>query len=185
MESSTESRALMRVRVFLDFDGVLNPEGRPPCDLLADWRAATVNGVAISWSPTLAARLGRLADHADVLWLTTWARNAQIHLTPLLGLPSFELAGVDHFETPWRWWKLDVVTELWNTDPRPFVWIDDDLTLFDEASDWVRGLGHERALAIAPDPSVGLTPDHLDTIDRFVAAHRNSPDAGPAASVPG
>jgi hypothetical protein len=108
-----------------------------------------------------------------VLWLTTWAERAQLHLEPLLGLPELALAGPAPSDVPWRWWKHDVVEAFWNEDARPFVWIDDDLPLFTEADDWVRGLPRDLVLAIAPDPVVGLTLEHLDEVHRFVASHED------------
>jgi HAD domain in Swiss Army Knife RNA repair proteins len=166
----------MRVRVFLDFDGVLNPETRPPLGAFADWCASIVEGVPVVWSPTVARSISQLADHAEVLWLTTWEQDAQMHLGPLMGLPRFELAGTDDSDAPWRWWKHDVVTALWQTDPRPFVWIDDDLAVFTEAFEWVQGLPPDNGLAVVPDPSVGLTPEHLAIIERFIAFHERTPD---------
>lgn len=161
----------MRARVFLDVDGVLNPETTRPPGPLTDWCTSTVDGVTIVWSPMVAHSVGQLAGRAEVLWLTTWADRAQIHLEPLMGLPRLELAGRDDLDTPWRWWKHDVVTALWENDRRPFVWIDDDLPLFDDALDWVTSLAPGQALAIAPDPAAGLTLEHLDLIRRFVASH--------------
>jgi hypothetical protein len=133
-----------------------------------------VDGVTIRWSPTVAQFIGQLAGRAEVLWLTTWEDDAQVHLEPLMGLPRLELAGRDSQEAPWRWWKHDVVTALWEADPRPFVWIDDHLAFFDDALDWVKGLPADRALPIVPDASAGLTPEHLDVIERFVASHENT-----------
>jgi hypothetical protein len=164
----------MRVRVFLDFDGVLNPEVKPPSGPLTDWCESVVDGVSVMWSPTVAGRVAALAARSEVLWLTTWGQDAQVHLAKLMQLPRFELAGTDKGDAPWRWWKHDVVTAFWDNDPRPFVWIDDDLTLFDEASDWMGSLPPEQALAIAPNPEVGLTPNHLDTIDRFVTSYEHT-----------
>jgi HAD domain in Swiss Army Knife RNA repair proteins len=161
----------MRTRVFLDVDGVLNPETKRPPGPFTDWRISNLDGVTITWSPTVAHFIGQLAYRAEVLWLTTWADAAQIHLEPLMGLPRLELAGSCDPDTPWRWWKHDVVTALWETDLRSFVWIDDDLPLFTEALDWLKGLPVGQALAIAPDPGAGLAPEHLDMIDRFVALH--------------
>lgn len=168
----------MRTRVFLDFDGVLNPETKQPPGPIADWQVSTVVGVTITWSPTVARFFGQLAGRAEVLWLTTWGEDAQIHLEPLMGLPRLGLAGKDELDAPWRWWKHDVVSTLWETDRRSFVWIDDDLPVFSEALDWVIGLPGDQALAIAPDPAAGLTPEHLTRIDRFVELHeRRSNDA--------
>jgi HAD domain in Swiss Army Knife RNA repair proteins len=161
----------MRARVFLDFDGVLNPETRPPPGPFTDWMTAHVDRMTITWSPTVACFISQLAKHAEVLWLTSWAEDAQIHLEPLMGLPRLELAGTDEFEAPWRWWKHDVVMGLWENDHRPFVWIDDDLALFDDTLEWVSALSSDHALAIAPDPSIGLTPSDLDRIDHFIAGH--------------
>jgi hypothetical protein len=44
----------MSARVFLDVDGVLNPEARNPPGPLVDWCTSNVDGVTIRWSPTVA-----------------------------------------------------------------------------------------------------------------------------------
>ena len=164
----------MSARVFLDVDGVLNPEARNPPDPLVDWCTSNVDGVTIRWSPTVARFIAQQASRADVMWLTTWDEGALAHLEPLMGLPRFELAGRDTLDVPLRWWKHDVVAALWEAEPLPFVWIDDDLALFDDALDWVVGLPGDQALPIVPDPSAGLTPEHLDVIERFIALHETT-----------
>jgi hypothetical protein len=164
----------MSTRVFLDVDGVLNPETRKPPGPLTDWCTSSVDGVTIRWSPTVAQFISQLAIRAEVMWLTTWEEGAQVHLEPLMGLPRLELAGRDTLDAPWRWWKQDVVTALWEADPRPFVWIDDDLALFDDALDWLTDLPSDRVLPIIPDPTIGLTPAHLDVIDQFVTTHQDT-----------
>src|SRR5947209_1391801 len=120
----------MSARVFLDVDGVLNPEAPNPPGLLVDWATSNVDGVKIRWSPTVARFIGQLASRADVMWLTTWQEGALVHLESLMGLPRFELAGRHTLEVPSRWWKHEVVAALWQAEPLPFVWIDDDLALF-------------------------------------------------------
>lgn len=77
-------RVGMRARVFLDFDGVLNPEAKLPPGPFTDWCTGKVDGVTVKWSPTVALAIGRLATRAEVLCLTTWEEDAQIHLEPLI-----------------------------------------------------------------------------------------------------
>lgn len=174
----------MSASVFLDVDGVLNPEARSPPGPLVDWCTSNVDGVTIRWSPTVAQFIGQLASRADVMWLTTWEERALIHLERLMGLPRLELAGRDSLDVPRCWWKHDVVAALWEAEPMPFVWIDDDLALFDDALDWVVGLPSDLALPIVPDPSAGLIPEHLDVIDRFVELHENTGQRRPRDPQP-
>jgi hypothetical protein len=59
-------------------------------------------------------------------------------------------------------------------DPRPFVWLDDDIDFFqDEAvtpREWAASLSTP-SLLIAPDSDAGLQPHQLDAVEEFVRRH--------------
>jgi len=59
-------------------------------------------------------------------------------------------------------------------DPRPFVWIDDDLDFFRDgpvtAREWAASLPLP-ILLIAPQGETGLLPQQLDAVEDFVRRH--------------
>jgi hypothetical protein len=65
-------------------------------------------------------------------------------------------------------------------DPRPFVWLDDDIDfLRDEAvspREWADGISVP-SLLIAPDPRTGLLPRQLDAVEEFVRQHGGDAEA--------
>jgi hypothetical protein len=59
-------------------------------------------------------------------------------------------------------------------DPRPFVWIDDDIDYFRDgamsAREWTAGLALP-SLLIAPESGTGLLPRQLGAVEDFVRGH--------------
>jgi HAD domain in Swiss Army Knife RNA repair proteins len=160
-------------RLLLDVDGVLNAWPFVAQDRENPWndyQNARVMGFPIWWSPTMVKRLLAVSTRVEVLWLTTWERDAQIKLAPALGLPRWELAGDRDLwpEGPDGWWKLDVARDLYERDPTPFIWIDDDYAFDDLAVRWIKSLPPGVAMAISPDSNYGITDAHLDLIEAFV-----------------
>lgn len=169
---------MTRCRILLDVDGVLNAVTRAPGDHWDDWRVEKCMGFPITHSPAVGARLLALAERPEVelIWLTTWEHNANDWIGPLFGWPSFRvLDRHDLIESPTGlivstqgWWKLDEAQALWEDDPVPFVWIDDDLGIGDDgATDWIHSLDGA-AIGVRPDSERGLTPNLLDVIEEFV-----------------
>jgi len=112
------------------------------------------------------------AAGVEVMWLTTWGTSANGDVCDLLGLPQFPVAGtvLDGHDPEW-WWKLQVAARLYARDPKPFVWIDDDLRRCPDAVDWAYGLPEGDCLLVSPDTADGLIPTQLEEIRAFVAAH--------------
>lgn len=173
----------------LDVDGVVNAAGfRPDTGTWPRWRTgqAVAGGLRwpIMWAPPVAEGIRRVHDSglADVVWLTTWLEDANASLAPLLGLPRLPVlprpdvaARSPHgflgrrSATAARWWKLAAAQRALDPQPRrPFVWTDDDLDLQDDARTWAQQRPGP-SLLLAPDTAVGLTPDHLETIEQFCA----------------
>lgn len=125
-------------------------------------------------SPTMGARLAGLG--ADISWATTWEHRADSAIAPRCGLPrglpflTMPCDATDH----WAGWKFDAVRRSVEFDPRPFVWLDDDIDRFVACSmtarAWAAGLSIP-SLLIAPDPRSGLLPEHIDEIEDFLSRH--------------
>ena len=65
-------------------------------------------------------------------------------------------------------------------DPRPFVWIDDDIDFLRDQGltprEWADGVSVP-SLLIAPDTRTGLLPRQLDAVEEFLRRHRGDPEA--------
>lgn len=152
----------------LDVDGVLNAT-RP------GWGAAPRNGTAyggghpyqVRWAPALITRIRALRDSVTLRWCTTWCADAD-QIERLFTLPRLERAWTDpisHTEAPAA--KLAAARTVLAQGHR-LIWTDDDAVptsgpIHDEL------VATGRALLIAPLPTRGLQPDHLDTIETFLS----------------
>jgi hypothetical protein len=160
-----------RVRLLLDVDGVLNAlsDSDSP-GMWTDWRFDMVNGFAITWSPTVARFIRTLSGQGvDVQWLTTWGHKANDFLCAVLDLPQFPVVGEYGYDSGPSWWKLGPAQALYQLDPVPFVWIDDDLGYDFEAVEWLATLPADSHLAVTPDSFTGLDSAHVDRISAFVS----------------
>ncbi len=166
----------------LDVDGVLNAVTlEPDRSVWPRWTTGTAqtNGRSypITFSPDVMAGIRDLHRRGlvEIRWLTTWSRDANRDLRRLLELPEFPVVGRPGGSAVW--WKLPLAQEV-GREGRPLIWTDDELGYSAEAMDWLNGL-EQPALAIAPQPAVGLRREHLDTITGFLTADgRAAPDGG-------
>jgi hypothetical protein len=177
-------------------DGVLNAVTSEPGPHWKDWRSdrafysAEQRGFAVTWAAEVVAFLHEMHDQGvEVIWLTTWGKDAVEIIAPLLGLPlDWAVAGEVPQDADPEWWKLPLAKALWEKDGKPFVWIDDDLIYAPEADDWLASLpGDTRYLAIAPNWEEGITPAHVEQVRAFVAdfvanGAENMPQNIPAGS---
>ena len=131
-------------------------------------------------SPTMGARIAQLA--VNIHWATTWEHRADSAIAPLCGLPRGlpVLSPLDEDEEWHRDWKFVAVRRSVQRDPRPFVWIDDDVDLFLDKGltprEWAASLATPNLL-IAPDSANGVVPRELDAVEDFVRRHRPQPEA--------
>ena len=175
-----------RPYVFLDVDGVLNvlekdlgrhvemfddfAEHVVPFDTVSGYRRS----VTVWLSPSMAARVAGLA--ADIQWVTTWEHRAGSTIAPRCGLPrDLPVLARDLRGEEWDLdWKFDAVRKAVEEDPRPFVWIDDDIDFLQDGSLTPRAWAHSLALPnllIAPEAGTGLIARQLDLVDEFLRQH--------------
>lgn len=158
--------------IYLDFDGVLNP-AYPTSSEWDDWESTTVDipksgGLVlrfrINTSKKLAAALEGVCP--DITWLTTWNQDGLVNTTldPLLGWSPKPRLGYMEHDVDGKWWKWG--TLLKEDLPEKWVWIDDDLTDAPDACDWAAKNG---GFTIAPNPMVGLTVEHLNLVEEWLA----------------
>jgi len=177
---STQSE---RPHLFLDVDGVLNAfelslssEAEPFDDFDVhevefEFEVGHPRTFVVCLSPAIGARLARLA--VDIQWVTTWEHRADSTIAPLCGLPS-GLPVLTPRDEAEEWdldWKFLEVRRAVERDPRPFVWIDDDLDFFQDgqlsAREWATS-SPLPSLLIAPAGETGLLPQQLDAVEHFV-----------------
>ena len=160
---------MTRPVLLIDVDGVLNPEGsRRTIGRREDvrFRKYSLGGFRVFLSRDHGAWLAGLADRYDLAWCTTWEHDANRLVSPLVGLPR----------------DLPVVTFDWSVSARklPFVdawlagrpalWIDDDI---DETElGWAarRSADGIPTRILVPDPTTGLTPEHVAEAAAFAAS---------------
>jgi hypothetical protein len=144
----------------VDVDGVISLFGfedfsNPPGEV------KLIDGFAHCIADGVGRRLGRLAEHYELVWATGWEDRANDHLPSLLGLPgelpvlTFDGAarfGVAH-------WKLNALTEYGRG--RPLAWIDDSIDA--DCERWAADRP-EPTLLVPVESHVGLTDAHTDAL---------------------
>jgi hypothetical protein len=158
--------------VLLDVDGVVNavPWGdKKVHDGFNDFCQTICAGFRITYSPKMGERLAAL--DADIVWLTTWEQDdmANAWIAPLFGWdPLPILHASDEWYRP-GWWKSSILEKFIRNDPRPFVWLDDDLSSEERRGgiDWVKDV-NVPYLLISPQTANGLQPEHLDRVEEFI-----------------
>ncbi len=185
----TESLSLRRSilpYLFLDVDGVLNVFEKDlgaDAEMFDDFDLHNVDfdvvagyhrSVAVWLSPAMGARIAQLA--VDTHWVTTWEHRANSAIAPLCGLAR-DLPVLTHGDHDEEWdldWKFIAVRKVVEQDPRPFVWIDDDIDFLRDDGltprEWADGISVP-SLLIAPDTRTGLLPRQLDAVEEFLRQH--------------
>ena len=144
-----------RPLVLIDVDGVLNPLVRhsPGPGWLE--RILLVQGslFLVHLNPAHGPALLSLAAEtgAELAWGTTWEEDANLQISPLIGLPELPVAPANS-----GCHKADGIVP-W-TRGRPFVWLDDAPEAAEEAG---RLAGAQAHLVVAVDPDIGLADRHL------------------------
>jgi hypothetical protein len=181
-EKPAERTARPKVRLYLDFDGVINvphPERVWP-------HSAYSVGVAygepvllpkdntrfdLLWADDLIADLSAL--NVELVWATTWTESAPTVLADQLGIGLgarflTPLDGVLRYPT--IDWKHEAVWADQEESPCPFIWVDDEI------DSRARNIGMPSSpsatLLINPYPEVGLTPDHIRQMQDFITEQK-------------
>jgi hypothetical protein len=180
----------VRPHLFLDVDGVINAfeffPGREFAgfddfdahQVVFEREDGTSRDFIVFLSPAMGSRLAGLS--VDISWVTTWEHRADTHIAPLCGLPRGlpVLSRPDDADDPWGGWKFHEVRRAVQQNPRPFVWVDDDIDSFRTgtmtARLWAASISTPNLL-VALDPSAGLLPEQLDLIETFLAQHGGPP----------
>jgi hypothetical protein len=160
----------VRPVAFYDLDGVVSPiagahMAAPLPKTWSSWRRLRM-GMPVFVAPECIARIAALP--AERIWCSTWqglvdgdgGLSAQLGWS---GMPWLQLPPGD------RPWDKRQAIEGWFAEHgiRPFIWVDDDRRLDLSGRPWARRL-LVPSLLIRPRKDVGLTPDHLTAMERWV-----------------
>ncbi|SEO85887.1 hypothetical protein SAMN05216267_10487 [Actinacidiphila rubida] len=162
--------------LFLDVDGPLIPFGAaagelpggryPTYESPAAPELEAVHPLLARIDPALGPRL--LALPCELVWATTWEYDANLLITPLLGLPELPVVcwpDLSDEQIPLGLhWKTRTLLG-WSAG-RPFVWVDDEITATDRA--WVAARHPARALLHRVDPRHGLTDRDFAVLEAWL-----------------
>lgn len=146
-------------RLFLDVDGVINAQMPYGWGRLSKGHA---QGYRITWAPRMIDALASLP--LDLTWCTTWTDKAASDIGGLIGWG--QEAGYIPSADEWSYsidWKFPAVIRE-HVEGQRFVWIDDEID--GEMAVWAENVG---GLAIRTNPLTGITPQHIERIERYLA----------------
>jgi hypothetical protein len=177
-ESAT---ALQRKPILLvDIDGVISLFGFP-ADRRPSGGFVVVDGIAHFLSGAAGPTLLDLGHTFDLVWCSGWEEKANEYLPHALRLagPLPHLCFAGSPETSRTHWKLDAIDEHAGSD-RALAWIDDGFN--DACHEWAAARPGP-TLLVPTEPPVGLTPEQVETLERWARAqadratvvHRPSP----------
>ncbi|MFJ7272060.1 hypothetical protein ACIQV3_36450 [Streptomyces sp. NPDC099050] len=162
-----------RPLLFLDVDGPLIPFGSPHGHSVhAAPGTADPSGchpLLARADPALGPRLAALP--CELVWATTWGEDANLCLSPRLGLPALPVVewpepsatdgrGAVHWKTG------GLVTRAAG---RAFAWVDDEIGDADRR--WVSGHHPGPALLHRVDPRIGLGNADFTVLEAWLRAH--------------
>lgn len=154
--------------LLLDVDGPLNPFRATNPEGYTEHYLPTGNSAFNVWlNHDHGAMLLAFAEqHAfELVWCTTWERDANKHIGPNIGLPELS---VIEFGFTAHDWKFGAVLKY--AAGRPLAWLDDDFEMFDpERQDFLRQRGDAPTLLHLISPSVGLTAADLAAVGSWAA----------------
>jgi len=183
----------MKNVIFLDVDGVLNPDTKENAGWTFD-----KDFYSGPYRLYLSTDMGQaiLGLDCQIQWLTTWVRHeddANAVIGPALGWPRQKVATLHLGVEAWDGgddglWKPRSVHHLLAREegPESVVWIDDDADFWTEqyrkACTKFASRGdppfvfdpYDRLLTIVPDSRIGLTKKHIKQIKHFLGRRRNA-----------
>jgi len=155
----------------LDVDGVVNAfrAGWSTAPRRVQvWSTADNYDYRIRYEPRLIDAIRDIHEggRAEVTWCTTWCSEADL-LEAEFGLPALPRAFTERFTGEAASQAKVAAAREVIAAGRRLIWTDDvEIDVHaEECAPWV---ADGRALVIAPNPSRGLRPKHLDQIEEFL-----------------
>ncbi len=161
MSRASDSPPAARARkplLLLDIDGVILTLGGTRPGIVE----MVVDGVGRTLPAAVRDQLHLLARTFQLVWATSWEREANEVISPLLGLPELPWIPFDSPFEPGEHHKVRDIERF--VRDRPFAWVDDELD--GGCAGWARSLS-QPALLVTADPRVGITETHTQELLRF------------------
>lgn len=125
----------------------------------------------MEWNERLISALNEL--DVELAWTTTWREDAR-EVGTLMGLlhePQRVLHPLNGLTTyPSIHWKYDAILYEQDHEPGPFIAIDDEWMDVSK-EDMYEALTSIGGLVIAPDPNIGVTPAHIESMEAYIEEH--------------
>lgn len=122
----------MKPYLFIDVDGVLNPDVVSP-----QHSTFSILGYKVHLNPDHGQQLVNLAEYYELTWATTWQDLANIHIGPKIGLPELPFITWSDRSPTQRDYRDHVMLKTKDivkySGDRPWAWIDDDIRFKDLA----------------------------------------------------
>jgi hypothetical protein len=151
--------------LFIDVDGVISLFGFQGSLNEAPGKLHLIDGMAHCIPDGIGQRLGRLADHFEIIWATGWEDRANDLLPEILELPG-ELPFLT-FDGNARFgsahWKIQAIDTY--AGDRPLAWIDDCI---DETCQAWAVERSAPTLLVPTESDRGLTEAHMETLLEWV-----------------
>ncbi len=144
--------------LLLDVDGVILTLGGTGPGIVQ----MVVDGVDRTLPAAVRDQLHLLARTFQLVWATSWEREANDVISPLLGLPELPWIPFDSDFEPGEHHKVRDIERF--VRDRPFAWVDDELD--GGCAGWAQSLS-QPALLVTADPRVGITETHTEELLRF------------------
>lgn len=136
--------------------------------------------------------VSQLAEHFDIHWYTMWNDSANRVFAPLAGIPEFPVLECDWEDGRVQYWKrtmgqqtpLGLLKQVWiaktplieqHLGDRPFVWVDDDSSGYDDFYlDNYAEVGPHHLITVTPH--TGLTQAVVDEAIDWARTLANHPE---------
>jgi hypothetical protein len=117
--------------LFIDVDGVLNPERNTRL-----FDRYEILGFIVFLRPAHGKHLLGLQEYYELVWATSWEHLANEHIGPKIGLPELPVVEFGNKYPTARMGKNPMIKTakvMKYANGRPFAWIDDDIMSADRA----------------------------------------------------
>lgn len=152
----------MKPILFLDIDGVLNPE-QPDKSEFTDFAVLETDWSNFFLSKKQAGYLTALSEYFDLTWATSWGQYANDNVAEFLGFPHLPVV---HFEPENdATLKIQDIIRYATKKGTPFVWVDDEME--SSFTELIKDKFTQPFFLIQTNPVIGLTRKELAQIYKF------------------
>lgn len=169
--------------LLIDVDGPLNPwaaSGKK--NQREGYRRYRIEQWVVYLKRSHGRALMDLTDVFDLVWCTTWEHQANTDIGPKIGLPTLPVIEFQKFlpgepPQPGLHWKTAVIAAYAMAHDRPFVWVDDEVSVKDGF--WFTMWCRQPFMTKKIDPAVGLADEDFTELREWAEGgmHDDGEDA--------